>query len=214
MNGVIWPDRTPNPQLFEVKKVYQNIHFKAKDLQKGLISVHNEFAFTDLNAFRFKWELLKNGVKMNEGDFSLALAPSGDKEVPLNLPKVEVKEGEEYLLNLYAITVKGTDLVPAGHICAYDQLAFADNNYFVSKQQDKSSVKPSVTKKNNKIEVKAGNVVATFDVATNYRLKDAASGLISYQKNGKEVLKQTIEPNFWRAPIDNDFGADIQKRLF
>jgi len=213
MNGVIWPDRTPNPQLFEVKKVYQDIHFKAKDLQKGIIAVHNEFAFTDLSTFRFKWELLKNGVKMNEGDFSLALAPSGDKEVQLNLPKVEVKEGEEYLLNLYAITVKGTDLVPAGHICAYDQLAFADNNYFVAKQQDKSSVKPSVTKKNNKIEVKAGDVVATFDVATNYRLKDAASGLISYQKNGKEVLKQAIEPNFWRAPIDNDFGADIQKRL-
>lgn len=213
MNGVVWPDRTPSPQLFEVKKVYQDIHFQKKDLEKGMITITNEFAFTNLDAFQLRWELLKNGAKTDEGDFSVTLAPLNSKDVQLDLPQVDVKEGEEYLLNIYAITLKSTNLVPSGHISAYEQLAFDKNNYFAADTLGKSSGKPSVTKRNNHIEVKAGDVVAVFDVATHYRLKEVSSGLMSYQKNGKEVLKQSVKPNFWRAPIDNDFGADIQRRL-
>ena len=209
MNGLIWPDRTPGPQLFEVKKVYQNIHFQKKDLEKGVITVTNEYAFTNLNDYQFRWELLKNGVKREEGEFFVTLAPLSNKDIQLNLPQLDIKAGEEYLLNLYAITTKSTDLVPAGHLSAYDQLAFEKNNYFAAGTSDKSYVKPSVTKKNNKIEVKAGDIVAVFDVSNNYR----SSGLMSYQKDGREVLKQPVKPNFWRAPIDNDFGADIQRKL-
>ncbi|WP_286860900.1 glycoside hydrolase family 2 TIM barrel-domain containing protein [Proteiniphilum sp. UBA5510] len=210
MNGVVWPDRTPNPQLFEVKKVYQDILFQKKDLEKGMITIVNEFTFTNLDAYQFRWELLKNGMKTGEGVFSVTLAPLSKKDVLLNLPKVDVKEGEEYLLNLYAITGESTDLVPAGHIAAHEQLAFDKNDYFATGALDKSSVKPSVTRKNNEIVVKAGDVVAIFDAA-NHRSKE--TGLKSYQKEGKEVLKQPVKPNFWRAPIDNDFGADIQRKL-
>ncbi|MEN6322006.1 MAG: glycoside hydrolase family 2 TIM barrel-domain containing protein [Proteiniphilum sp.] len=209
MNGLIWPDRTPGPQLFEVKKVYQNIHFQKKDLEKGVITVTNEYAFTNLNDYQFRWELLKNGIKKDEGEFSMTLAPLSNKDIQLNLPQLDIKSGEEYLLNLYAITTKSTDLVPAGHLSAYDQLTFDNNNYFAAGTSDKSYAKPSFTKKNNKIEVKAGDVVAVFDASNNYR----SSGLMSYQKGGREVLKQSVKPNFWRAPIDNDFGADIQRKL-
>lgn len=209
MNGLIWPDRTPGPQLFEVKKVYQNIHFQKKDLEKGVITVTNEYAFTNLNDYQFRWELFKNGIKTDEGEFSMTLAPLSNKDIQLNLPQLDIKAGEEYLLNLYAITTKSTDLVPTGHLSAYDQLTFDKNNYFAAGTSDKSYVKPSVTKKNNKIEVKAGDIVAVFDVSNNYR----SSGLMSYQKDGREVLKQPVKPNFWRAPIDNDFGADIQRKL-
>jgi beta-galactosidase len=193
--------------------VYQDIHFKNKDLQKGIITIINEFAFTNLNQYRFQWELMKNGVKTHQGDFLVELAPLSNKDVQLNIPQVDVKDGEEYVLNIYAITIKSTDVVPSGHVCAYEQLAFGKNSYFATKASGKSSVKPLVTKKNNRIEIKAGDVMVAFDVATNYRLKEASSGLVSYQKNGKEVLKNAVEPNFWRAPIDNDFGAEIQKRL-
>lgn len=209
MNGLIWPDRTPGPQLFEVKKVYQNIHFQKKDLEKGVITVTNEYAFTNLNDYQFRWELFKNGIKTDEGEFSMTLAPLSNKDIQLNLPQLDIKAGEEYLLNLYAITTKSTDLVPTGHLSAYDQLTFDNNNYFAAGTSDKSYAKPSFTKKNNKIEVKAGDVVAVFDASNNYR----SSGLMSYQKGGREVLKQSVKPNFWRAPIDNDFGADIQRKL-
>jgi beta-galactosidase len=212
MNGVIWPDRRPNPQLFEVKKVYQNIHFKAVDLKKGIINITNEFAFTNLKDIKFTWEIIRNGEKIKQGDFSVVSSPLSNQDIMLNLPDVEVSEGNEYYLNVYAYSIQSTDLVPAGHLLAYEQLAFDGNNYFPVMQKDKSGSKPTVTKKNNKIEVKAGDVLVVFDVAKHFRPKDN-SGLESYQKNGKVVLQGAVEPNFWRAPIDNDFGAMVQKRL-
>lgn len=212
MNGLIWPNRTPNPQLYEVKKVYQDIQIKSNGLKKGVITLINEFAFTNLNDYQFKWELLKNGEIIGEGNFSVDLAPLSSKDVQLKLPQIVEKQGEEFFLNIYALTKKETPLVPVGHIVAYEQLAFEDNNYYTGSKQVSNSVKPKVTQKNNKIEVVAGNVVAIFDAVKNFRIKEQ-SGLTSYKKNNKEVLKGAIGPNFWRAPIDNDFGAEIQRRL-
>jgi len=73
-------------------------------------------------------------------------------------------------------------------------------------------VKPKLSQKNNKIEVVVGNIVVEFDTNKNFRINEQ-SGLISYKKDGKEVLTSAVKPNFWRAPTDNDFGAEIQRRL-
>lgn len=211
-NGLIWPDRTPTPQLYEVKKVYQNIQFKSKNLKNGLITLKNEFSFTNLIDYQFKWELLKNGNKVSEGDFNVNLAPLSSKDIQLT-PQVETKPGEEYYLNITAYSKKETPLIPEGHVIAYEQFAFDKNDYFnAGGKQVINSIKPTFTQKNNKIEVVAGDIVALFDTGKNFRLKEQ-SGLTSYKKNGIEVLKEAVTPNFWRAPTDNDFGAEIQHRL-
>ncbi len=62
LNGLVRGDRSPSPQLPEVKKVYQNVHFTAKDLSKGIINVYNENVFVSLSIYNFRWELLKNGL--------------------------------------------------------------------------------------------------------------------------------------------------------
>jgi beta-galactosidase len=212
MNGVVWPDRTPNPQLFEVKKVYQDIQIKAKDLSKGIITLTNEFCFTNLNQYQFRWELVKNGEIVDEGDFTVDVAPLSSKDIVLKIPQVNIGEGEEYFLNIYGHTIKSTDLVPAGHVLAYQQLAYDGNNYFAVAKGNTASVKPQLITKNNKIEIKAGDVTAVFNVNKNPNQGDK-TGLESYARQGKNVLKETVQPNFWRAPIDNDFGANIQRKL-
>jgi len=212
MNGVIWPDRTPNPQLYEVKKVYQDIQIKAKDLSKGIITLTNEFCFTNLNQYQFRWELVKNGEKVNEGDFTVDVAPLSSKDIVMNVPQVKIGEREEYFLNIYGHTIKSTDLVPAGHVLAYEQLAYEGNNYFTVAKSDAALGKLQLVKKNNKVEVNAGDVTVVFNVNKNPNQADK-TGLESYARQGKNVLKETVQPNFWRAPIDNDFGANIQRKL-
>jgi len=212
LNGLIWPDRTPSPQLYEVRKVYQNIQIKRKDLKNGIITVTNEFAFTNLSDYQFKWEILKNGEKVSQGDFEVELAPLLAKDVQLKLLPAIAEKGEEFLLNIYAVTKNEMPLVPVGHIIAYEQISFENNNYFGATASILSTSKPKISKKNNKIEVIAGDVVVLFDAIKNFKVKKQ-SGLISYKKNGKEVLNSAVEPNFWRAPTDNDFGAEIQRTL-
>ncbi len=212
LNGLVWPNRAPSPQLFEVKKEYQNIQIKSKDIQKGVITLTNEFCFTNLSEYQFKWEILKNGEKSYEGNFVVELAPLQSKDVQLKLPRISVDRGDEYLLNIYVLTRKTTEFIPAGHIIAYEQFLIGNNNYFSAISKDSSTVVPKVERINNKIKVTAGNVIAEFDINKNYRLNEQ-SGLISYKKADKELLKSGIELNFWRAPTDNDFGAEIERRL-
>ena len=103
-NGLVSADRTPHPGLFEVKKVYQNILFKQKDLTKGVITIHNLFDFTDLSEYSFKWELYRNGEKIKEAPFNVNLAPHQQKGVQIKTPSTK-KEGE-YYLNVFCLHKK------------------------------------------------------------------------------------------------------------
>ncbi len=195
-NGLVNADRTPHPGLFEVKKVYQPIWIKASDIENGKIVLTNYHLFTDLNAYNYRWELFKNGKSVAQSDFSVTGAPQQDKEISLKLPAVQINPGEECFLNIYVTTQTTTDLVPAGHVVAMEQLAFPKNSYF-TKQSTTGSLK--IEKTEQALTFESG------DIKGQINLKD---GLLSrYTYKGKALITSAPVPNFWRAPIDNDFGA-------
>ena len=87
-NGLIIPDRVPNPHMDEVGYVYQNIWTTAKDLSKGEINVYNENFFRDLSAYALEWELLKNGKVMRSGrEEDVKVAPQQTSTLTLDLGK-------------------------------------------------------------------------------------------------------------------------------
>lgn len=114
-NGIIAADRTVHPGAYEVKKVYQDIDFKLKDLAKGIITVVNRFNFTNLDQYNYKWQLYKNGEKLKEGLFSVNAAPHTEKEVILSLPDIKADGVDEYYLNLQAATKIATDVIPLNY---------------------------------------------------------------------------------------------------
>ena len=201
-NGLVAPDRTPHPGLFEVKKAYQYIKFKVNNLNEGIISVKNMYDFTNLNNYHFKWELMKNGKKVSEGKFDLDLLPKAEKDVQLNLSALKFDQGNEYFINVYAYSNIATDIIPAGHEVAREQFAFDQNNYFSPMAAVKG--KPTVTTKDNQIKITAGKVTLYFN-------KERGT-LDGYFVNGKRLIEQGPEINFWRSPTDNDFGNGMQRK--
>jgi len=202
-NGLIAADRTVHPGLHEVKKVYQNVLFKAKDISKGLITVHNLFDFTNLDQYDFKWELYKNGDKVKEGTFALNLAPHQQKDVKLSLPVMSAASGEEYFVNVFAFTKKASELVPSGHEVAREQFK-AGGDYFAAAGKGGSD-KLEVKKEGDKLSFKAGGISGEFDLRR---------GVLSrYALNNGSPVMQFPEPYFWRAPTDNDFGNHMQVNL-
>jgi len=203
-NGLVAPDRTPHPGLFEVKKSYQYIQFRVKNLNEGLITVKNMFDFTDLSGYNFKWELFRSGKKEGEGTFDLDLAPKGEKDVKLALPALQGTLKTEYFLNVYAYTKKATDVIPAGHEVAREQLAFPLNDYFDEPAFLFDPNKPKVTTQDNFVKIEAGKVVLVFNKRN--------GSLDNYTVNGKRVIEQGPEINFWRGPTDNDFGNNMVRK--
>ena len=198
-NGLVWPDRTPHPGAFEVKKVYQDILFKGIDLKKGIIQVKNGFSYTNLDKYLFKYEVLENGTVIKVGTVDVSLAPLSKKQVQLELPKLLAKDGVEYLLNIFAYTRVGSEIFPQNFEVAREQFNIGESRYFV---------KAAETGKNSNVKEDKYRITL---IAAGVEVEiSKQSGLIQqYQSGGEHFFNQMPTPNFWRAPTDNDFGNNM-----
>ncbi len=195
-NGLVWPDRKPHPGLMEVKKFYQDINFTSDQPEKGIVTVVNEFHHTNLENFIFKYEVLKNGEIIKTGNFDVFLGPDSEKQMQLSMPEMPIANGVEYLLNLFAYTRNGSEIIPQHHEVAREQFLLPNSKYF--SKFDNSKGVSSLKESQDKYTVIASNVQVVIDKKT---------GLLNkYISNGKSMLKDGLKPNFWRASTDNDFG--------
>ena len=116
-NGLISADRSPNPHIHEVKKVYQPIRFKADNLQSGRIKVTNDFDFTDLNNYNFSWFVKGDDKTISSGRFGTLDLNAGESRImKLNLSNIRPKPGVRYFLTIQAKTRFKKPLVPRGHL--------------------------------------------------------------------------------------------------
>jgi beta-galactosidase len=198
-NGLVDADRNPHPGIYEVKKEYQNILFQNDNWQAGKIKVKNEFFFTNLNEFDFRWEMLNNGEKMQEGTFTVEANAGETKNVQLNIPMMKVGAGTEITFNVYAHQRNASNAIPAGHELAREQ--FVGNSSFFDKKQDANGTL-TIDKNDNRIKFTSG------DVSGEINLRNGNITQLSY-KNTNIVGGFFPEPYFWRAPTDNDFGNDF-----
>jgi beta-galactosidase len=201
-NGLINADRTIHPALNEVKKVYQPIWFKAVDIEKGIITILNHNLFTNLNAYDYNWKLFENGKQIASNTFQVEGKPLESKTITLQLPAINFKTGSEFFLVIEASQQQATDLVEKGHVVANEQFAFQANNFFVAKTADGNL---AITKTERKLTFKSGDVEGAIDLR---------SGKLSeYKYKGIGLITDQLRANFWRAPIDNDFGNKMNFRL-
>lgn len=206
MDGMISPDQNYLPHTHIVKKVYQNILFKAKDLNNDIITVINDYKFTDLtnDNYSYGWVLLKNGNVESKGTFDVSVPADSQKDVKLNIPQIKAEPGVEYFLQVYAYNKKETAFLKAGFEVAKEEFAYDTNNYFTEKGKSGSL---NISKEQDQIIVTAGTLKYQF--AT----KDTRRGLIRFESDGRPVMRELPRLNFWRGPTDNDFGANDQINL-
>ena len=202
-NGLVASDRSIHPGLNEVKKVYQDILFKAKDISKGVVTVINLFNFTNLDQYSFKWQLMRNGVMVKEDNFSVQLLPRQQKEITLNIPGIQQADGAEYYLDVYAFIKNATPLLAAGHEIAREQFKLA-GDYFATPATKEAQLQ--VTKTSGKLNFSSGNITGTFDTNSGRFTRYAINGDAS-------LISQFPEPYFWRAPSDNDFGNYMPENM-
>ena len=210
-NGLISPDRVPNPHMYEVGYFYQDIWTNPADIKNGEISIFNEYFFRDLSAYYLEWQVLKAGKVMRSGRVEdLNVGPQ--QTVKMKLPIGDICQCSEWLLNV-AYKLKNTEgLLPAGHVIAKQQLVLnpykAPSMELGNEAKSNWEVVEPTLKENDKhyLIVHGENFRIEFDKQNGY--------LSKYQVNGLDMMKEGsyLKPNFWRAPTDNDFGAYLQRR--
>ena len=207
INGLVNPDRTPHPSMAEVKYVHQNFAFEALDLEKGVFKVINRQYFSNTDDYTFKYNITENGKKVADGELSVSLLSQQSSEATIDVSSLQAKPGVEYFVNFEVTKNSATELVPANHVVAIEQFklpitapkaAYAEAGKFPTLKINTSG---DIT------TVKSSQVTFTFD---------KKSGLVtSYKVKGTEYFDKGfgIQPNFWRAPNDNDYGNGGPNRL-
>ena len=212
-NGIIGPDRQLNPHAYEVAYQYQNIWAKMVNAEAGQVSVYNENFFRDLSNYALAWSLEEDGVETQNGtiaDLDVPAQQTRTFTIPYDRSKIT---GKEVFLNIDFRLKNAEPLLTAGQVVAYAQLPV------VTKQACEGDCSKLLAeghgKKKMKLAAKKNNVIAVTTPNLTFKL-DRTTGLISeYAYNGKSMLGEggTLKPNFWRAPTDNDMGANLQKKF-
>ncbi len=203
LNGLVNPDREPKPQLHEVKQVYQYIGFKPINLKAGSVEIQNKYAFLNLSLFNFSWEVIGDGQVIDSGKIGdIDAKPYSSQKVTINF-NVDYKPGVEYFLNIRASLKNKNGILEAGTELAAQQFELPK---FIKLPKVDISKFPSVSiaEDENSITVSGSDFSVAFD--------KKAGAMTSYKKNNIEFIQSGPVPNFWRAPIDNDFGNDLHKR--
>jgi beta-galactosidase len=200
LNGLVDPDRGVKPHLLEVKKVYQYIKFKPIDVKAGKIKIENKYAFINTNKFEFSYEVKGNGRVIKSGIIqNVNLAPDQSMVVNLDVA-IQPDANTEYFLNVYAKLKNTESLLEAGTELAKEQFKLA-GTYSTGKALLRAT---EFEEREGQVMFSGEGFVVTFDTK--------AGLLSSYKIANKELIKEGLAPNFYRAPTDNDFGNNMDKR--
>ncbi|TWT98147.1 Beta-galactosidase [Botrimarina colliarenosi] len=200
-NGLIQPDRQPNPHLFEVKKVYQRIETTRQD---GVVTVKNGYDHQSLDAIEAAWSIEVDGevVKRGVTDLpELAAGESGELRLPVVAPPA--LPGQEGMLTVRYRLKEDAPWAEAGHVVAWEQFPLETKAAEVadSEATDEATREES----DESFTLSAGDTRVRVNRET---------GLVEHVEfDGDALIASPISPCYWRAPIDNDNGNQMPKRL-
>ena len=200
-NGLVAPDRRWNPHAYEVQRVYQNIKFRLLDAKQGTIEIKNGYFFKDLTDYTLVFSVLKDGKVVQQGTPMQLHAKAGEIE-NIQLPLIFNEQGGEYYLQV-AVSVNNAQLLENKTVLARDEFKLTEAKlpaYVASKVKINE-----LANENNRLVLGNKQFSLVFDKQT--------GNISSYKAGGKEILSAGPQPNFWRAPNDNDYGAVLQKQL-
>jgi beta-galactosidase len=199
-NGIIFPDRTIHPAMWEVKKVYQPVTVEALDLLAGKVAVRNRHFFTDLAGLDIAWKLSADGQVLQTGFLPRLLTPPGEREtISLPILKPKLEPGIEYWLTLSFSLAENTPWAAKGHEVAWEQFKMP---YDILAAPDIPREKlPGLTLNESdlRLTVKGEDFQLVFD--------KQAGTISSLLYKNTDLVSRGPKINFWRAPTENDLNT-------
>ena len=214
-NGILAPNRRLNPHAYEIQYVLQNVWIKDFDAENGSFNVYNENFFKNIDDLNLTATLFANGVKLTTVAIpdTKGIAPQATKLVKSEalksaIEKAEAEHATEEITINFAFASDGSQpLVDKGQVMARQQIVL--NGYEFDKVDAPANTgsKIEVEETNSYVKVSAERMSVTIGKKT---------GMIDYlDVDGEPMLKfrESMTPEFWRAPTDNDYGASLQKKM-
>ncbi|MFQ2100428.1 beta-galactosidase [Aeromonas sanarellii] len=193
-NGLLFPDRTPHPSLFEAKRAQQPFALTLIERQPLTVVIHSEYLFRPTDNEVLRWRLCEDGVALSQGECLLDLAPQASVTLTLLGRLPAFTAGSLAWLDLAIVQPAATPWAEAGHEVARQQFMLPTPLALPG-----LSAPASLQEQSDRWLVTAGG--------TEWRLDKASGCIVSWRKRGREQLREAICDHFYRAPLDNDIGT-------
>jgi beta-galactosidase len=204
-DGLVQPDRKPNPPLYEVKKVYQRIHVTLSQDAPNRFCVHNEYDFLDLSFVVCSWAIEADGEEIQRGVLPrLSVPAKGSRVISVPFEKPEGLLGAECFIRFSFCLDNDCAWASKGHEVAWEQFPVRTD----------SSAPALPIKGTPSLSVReADGEIVIRGTALTVRIGKKSGAIESYKYEGDELLAGPLVPNFWRAPIDNDLGNKMPQHM-
>lgn len=204
INGLVFPDRTPHPSLFEAKYCQQHLRFTLLGRRVGdkgyRISIFSDYLFRPTSNEKLIWQLLENGMKVEQGDLTINIAPQSSIDI-LITTATAMQAGKNYHLNLDVVLINDCAFAPANHVMATEQFSLLNPQSLLAQKAIIAALPnaPLLTQSGSILRIDGSDFSLEFSRKT---------GLIStWRHNQKDMLVGALVDNFFRAPLDNDIGV-------
>ena len=206
IDGLLMPDRTPSPSLFEYKKIIEPVKTEAADLNNGILKLTSRYDFINLNILTMSYSVYEDNRIIKSGSLALDISARDTKNICIEaLKEIKYKDTHDYYLNISYRTNKRTNWSDEGHELAAAQFLLSEKTEFCNKKADGSLL---VSETQSVLNIYGLDFKCAFDKIT--------GRMLYAEKDGLKILENGPELNFWRAPIDNDMYLleDYYKKYF
>lgn len=196
INGLVFPDRSPHPTLYEAKKVQQFFQFKLLSQEPLIIHISSEWLFRATDNEVLHWRLCEDGYSIADGQFVLSLEKQGSDQYQLLERLPPILPDCEYFLDISIVQPRGTTWSAANHLVAQEQFVLSSSPSRISPLADCA---PTIEECERYYSIFGDTFLLRFDKTT---------GLLQQWliDNEPQLLSPPVD-NFYRPPLDNDIGT-------
>ena len=193
INGLVFPDRTPHPALFEAKRVQQPFMFAIAEEKSSIsVSITSEYLFRETDNEELHWRLGSLTETTLSGSTPIAIKPGGKTSLTIAHNSLDSNSFEELVLELWITTVSATVALPAGHEIARHQALISS-----LKDQRPTSMAGARIKESS-------DTFLIVSPSTRWSLCRNTGFLVCCEYRGQPLLSGPMSDCFVRAPTDND----------
>jgi beta-galactosidase len=192
--GTIWPDRSPQPEMWQIKKSGQPVSMKMLSPDEGTVEITNRYLFTDLENLKSEWVIEADGKRVSGGEFKVALEPLRSAVFTIPYKKPQIEEGKKYRLLVMFSQKNKSMWADAGFETAWEQF---DLPWFKASSPVRREFRAP------EVRNVRGSTIVNGD-GFEYQFDQKSGMIVSVKVKGKELIKSGLKPNLWRAPLANE----------
>lgn len=200
LSGILQPDLSYHPSVYEIKKQQSPIYTKLISFEHGIckIAIINEYIGKEIKGMPIHWSILEEGIEIQRNQIELDCSSlESEIIIELSIAEIPFRENHSYYLNIDILQGEDTAWASSQHSIYSEQYILQDSVVLLEDVTDVGEL--GMTDEANKIVIEGNDFKVDFCKQTGL--------LYNYSYGGECLFLSAGNENLFRAPTGIDDGC-------